>query len=132
MAQENLFNENLERVVETKVFRIYAKQYQKKDGKGSFFGFTKVNGKGQSTHQVKCTMECGSLPIKESGYYLLEVAQKAVSLQKGKTVDGKKYYDTLWLQERPISCKRDVDYEAKIKALKEKEVEEILDDNLPF
>lgn len=132
MAQENLMNENVAKVEETRTIRIYAKQYQKKDGKGSFFGFTKVNGVGKSTHQVKCTMECGSLPIKESGYYLLEVLQKTVSLQKGKTVDGKKYLDILWLQERPVSCRRDVDYEAKIKALKEKEVEEILDDDLPF
>lgn len=132
MAQENLMNENVERVADTKTIRIRAKQYQKKDGKGSFFGFNKVNGKGNSTHQIKCTMNAGSLPIKEAGYYLLEVEANTVSLQKGKTVDGRKYLDVLWLQERPVSCRRDVDYEAKIKALKEKEVEEILDDDLPF
>ena len=131
MAQEKI--ENVEKVSETKVFRIYAKQYQKKDGKGSFFGFTKVNGVGKATHQVKCTMECGSLPIKESGYYLVEVEKGTVSIQHAKAnADGKKYLDVLWLQERPISCNRDVDYEAKVKELKEKEVAEILDDDLPF
>lgn len=138
MAQEKL-NENVENVENvvnepySKTFRIYARQYPKKDGKGSFFGYTKVNGVGKATHQVKCTMNCGTLPIKEQGYYLIQVDKSTVSIQHAKpNADGKKYLDVLWLQERPITCVRDVDYEAKIKALKEKEVQEILDDDLPF
>lgn len=114
-------------MAETKTMRLFAKEYQKKDGKGKFFGFFRVNFEGKFTHQIKLKQEAGSLAIKESGYYLIDVENDKVSIQKPKESN---YKPIVWLSSY-ANLRRDVDYEAKVKALKQQEVDELLED-LPF
>ena len=110
-----------------KTIRVYAKEYNKKDGKGTFFGFFRVNIKGEFTHQVKCTKIAGTLPISERGYYQIDVLPENVSIQKAKEENFK---PVMWLKAF-ANVHRDVDYEAKLKAQAQAEVDDILED-LPF
>lgn len=108
-----------------KTLLIYAKKFNKKDG-GTFLGFYRVSRlTGKFTHHVKCTMDCGSLPIKEPGFYELEVNDTEMSLQKSKQ-EG--YLSTLWLQERPSNVKRAVEYEAELNKKQLEEINDILND----
>lgn len=118
-------------MAEVKTIRVYAKEYTKKEGKGTFFGFLRINGTtGKSTHQVKCKKEAGTLPIHERGYYLIDVEAENVSIQKTKE---ETLLPVIWLAKF-ANVRKDVDYEAKIKARQEAEVKSLLDadDELPF
>ena len=111
-----------------KTIRVYAKEYNKKDGKGTFFGFFRVNVKGEFTHQVKCTKIAGTLPISERGYYKIDVLPENVSIQNNRKEENLK--PTMWLKAF-TNVRRDVDYEAKLKAQAQAEVDDLLED-LPF
>ena len=105
-----------------KTLRVYAKQLQAKNG-GTFFAYKlKVkNGEKITYYDVRGKKTCTNLP-RETGYFLLQVEDDKISLQEGK-------YPVLWL-EQVANCYRDVDYEAKVKAMKQEKVNEIVSDNL--
>ena len=98
--------------------RVYAKNVEKKDGKGKFMTFNVVGKrcKLKFTQDAQADLEV-KLP-KENGYYLIEVdtirCPNALSLARPKK-DDEYQVETLWVRDglSVVSIERDAEWEAK-------------------
>lgn len=107
--------------------RIYAKKYERKDGGKAFFGYSLFReDKNIPYTQVKCTMDCGNLPIKEQGYYLVDVTKSSIQGEVARITDlGPVYRNTLWVHEFE-NCRRDKAFEEYVAQKKEEETQAFL------
>ena len=103
--------------------RIYAKQVEKKDGSGKFWSYS--TKKGNEYINVKATMECTGLP-REKGYFKVTGDKECFSYQE-KSEHRK--LATIWVRGNVTSV-RDVDYEAKVRELKNKKLDDLVSDQL--
>lgn len=103
--------------------RIYAKKYERKDGGKPFFGYSLFReNKDITPTQVKCTMECGNFPIKEQGYYLVDVVKSSIQGEVKSTSNPK---NILWVHEFE-NCRRDKAFEEYVTQKKEEETQAFL------
>lgn len=103
--------------------RIYAKKYERKDGGKPFFGYSLyLEDKKIPFTQVKFTMEAGNPPIKEQGYYLINVLESGV---KKETTPNGKDVNILWVRVFE-DCRRDNAFENYVKEKKQKATQDFL------
>lgn len=102
--------------------RIYAKQFQTSKGK-TFFTYNLFReDKTIPVTKVKTTLDAGNLPIKENGYYLVDVVDG--SLQTG-VIENNYKHDILWVRKFE-NVRRDNAFEKYIKEQKQKSVQDFL------
>ena len=116
--------------------RVFGKERTKETGEK--FVVYSYTPNGQQFLKVAFTKECATTP-KKTGYYLLTVNPKDLSIKKGKTIidneTGRQFKenDTLFIANI-ASLKEDNEYEKVRQALKQSDVEDLLalDENVDF
>lgn len=103
--------------------RIYAKKYERKDGGKPFYAYSLFRENKEIPYtQVKCTMECGNFPIKEQGYYLVDVVKSSIQGEVKATSNPK---NILWVHEFE-NCRRDKAFEEYVAQKKEEQTQAFL------
>lgn len=101
--------------------RIYAKQFKASNGKPFFVYNLFREDKSIPVTKVKCTMDAGSFPIKENGYYLVDIDG---SLQTG-VVENNFEHNVLWVRKFE-NVRRDNAFENFVKEQKIKATQDFL------
>ena len=105
-----------------KTIRIYSRLVKLEGGR-TFFSYSLK--KGNEYYNVKGTKDCTGLPV-EKGYFKVTGEDNAFSIQN-KSASNK--YSTIWIRGH-VTAVRDVDYEAKQSALKQAEIDSVINDQL--